>query len=163
MTSLIQDPISETAKVSLALSSVAALHRAFGLTRSSQQQQALLTCAAAVLDTTVPFPDLKKEFAKQETDQLEFLILNRARIGAVPKSLWRPLKIDPNLLPQADYSGLRASLRLLKSDYSTIVVSWQIASDWIKPIWVNHAGLAIECAEFKQLAQSARSSRASPA
>lgn len=156
-------PISETAKVSLALSCVAALHRSFGLTRSSQQQQSLLTCAAAVLDTTVPFPDLKKEFAKQEADQLEFLIANRARIGAVPKSLWRPLKIDPNLLPQADYSGLRASLRLLKDDHSTLVVSWRIASEWVRPIWVTHAGLAVECAEFKQLAQAARGSLASPA
>lgn len=143
--------ISEQAKVSLALSCVAALHAAFNRASSEGVKQNLLLCAADFLDRTVPFPDMKERFAEQTKDQVEFLIEHRTRIGAVPPGLWRPVRVPVNQFSGETYSGIRAATRLLKGDYSTAEQSWSIVRVWLQAVWAAHGGLAIECQEFKKI------------
>ncbi len=139
----------ESSYVALCLSAVARLLIAFENASSDVQRSILLQAAGDVLDRTLPYPEVKQLLSKS-ANQVQTLVENRERIGAVPPGLWRKDKVSANDLGDAHYRGWRALERVLKRDAANSAQAWPVLEAWLAPAWARYPELQTESQGLKQ-------------
>lgn len=134
---------NESSYVALCLSAVARLFIAFERSAAAHSRQALLQAAGDVLDRTLPYPEVKT-LLQSSKNQVQTLVENRARIGAVPAGLWRKDKVSASDLGDEHYRGWRALERVLRKDTAHLAQAWPALEAWLAPAWERYPELKSE-------------------
>lgn len=146
-------PSMETCLVALTLSGVERLRLAFEASSSATEKQNLLKAAADLMDRTLPMPELTAELKAAAANPVPALIKNRARLAAVPPSLWNKARVAPGDLGRAHYDGIWAVGHALQRDKGMVHVQWAHICAWLAPAWAAYPELKAEC---QALAPAAR-------
>ena len=138
-------PSMETSLVALTLSGVERFRLAFEASSSATEKQNLLRAAADLMDRTLPMPEITSDLKAAAGNPVPALIKNRAKLAAVPPSLWNKARVAPGDLGRMHYDGIRALDEALRRDKGVPRAQWAHIFDWLAPAWAAYPELKAEC------------------